>query len=218
MRSIAILLAAGESRRMGAPKALVDWRGRPLISHQIDALHRSNIDQVIAVLGNDAARLQPLVASRFRPGWRTRAVRNPRPEEGRSASIRAGLAALLEPPDAILVVSVDQPLEGGLVDALLAAAADEWGAGGAGPAWPRADAMRPIVLPVFEGRRGHPPLFHGSMLPELLGVSEAGEGLRAVVRRRPERVLGIPWASPGVLSNLNTPADTARLGAIESRV
>lgn len=218
MRSVAILLAAGESRRMGAPKALVDWRGRPLISHQIDTLHRSNIDQVIAVLGNDAARLQSLVAPRFRPGWRTRAVANPRPEEGRSASIRAGLAALYEPPDAILVVSVDQPLEGGLVDVLLRAAADEWGAGGTGTAWPRADAMRPIVLPVFQGRRGHPPLFHGSMLPELLGVSEAGEGLRAVVRRRPERVLGIPWTSPGILSNINTPADAARQDAIEPRV
>jgi CTP:molybdopterin cytidylyltransferase MocA len=218
MRSVAILLAAGESRRMGAPKALVEWRGRPLITHQVDALHRSHIDECIAVLGNDAPRLQPLVEPRFRPGWRTRAVRNPRPDEGRSTSIRSGLAALLEPPDAILVVSVDQPLEAGLVDALLRAGAGEWGAGRADPGLPRADAMRPIVLPVFQGRRGHPPLFHGCMLPELLGVSEAGEGLRAVVRRRPERVLEIPWASPGVLSNLNTPEDAARSTAMEPRL
>jgi len=216
MRSVAILLAAGESRRMGSPKALVDWRGRPLIAHQLDALHRSRIDECIVVLGNEAPRLLPMVAPRFRPGWRARAVRNPRPEEGRSASIRVGLGALLGPPDAILVAAVDQPLETGLVDALLAAAAGEWG--GTAPGLPRADAPRLILVPVFEGRRGHPPLFHGSLLPELLGVGEDSEGLRAVVRRRPERVLEIPWTSPVILLNLNTPAEAARSGATAPRL
>jgi len=203
---------------MGAPKALVDWRGRPLIAHQLEALHRSRIDECIVVLGNEAPRLQPMVAPRFRPGWRARAVRNPRPEDGRSASIRAGLGALLGPPDALLVAAVDQPLETGLVDALLAAAAGEWGPAGTQPGLPRADAPRLILLPVFEGRRGHPPVFHGALLPELLGVSEENEGLRAVVRRRPERVLEIPWASPDILLNLNTPAAAARSGAAAPRL
>jgi molybdenum cofactor cytidylyltransferase len=217
MRSVAILLAAGESRRMGAPKALVDWRGRPLIAHQLDALHRSLIDECIVVLGNDAPLMLPLVTPRFRPGWRARAVRNPRPEEGRSASIRAGLGALLGPPDALLLAAVDQPLETGLVDALLAAAAREWGGAG-DPGLPRAHAPRLILVPVFEGRRGHPPLFNGALLPELLGVGEESEGLRAVVRRRPERVLEIPWASPDILLNLNTPAEAAISGATAPRL
>lgn len=218
MRSVALLLAAGESRRMGAPKALIDWRGRPLIAHQLEALHRSRIDECIVVVGDEAPRLLPLVAPRFRSGWRARAVRNPRPEEGRSGSIRVGLAALLGPPDALLVAAVDQPLETALVDALLAAAEGEWGPAGAAPGLPRADAPRLILVPVFEGRRGHPPLFHGCLLPELLGVGEESEGLRAVVRRRPERVLEIPWASPDILLNLNTPADVARPGATALRL
>jgi len=218
MRSVALLLAAGESRRMGAPKALIDWRGQPLIAHQLEALHRSRIDECIVVVGNEAPRLLPLVAPRFRPGWRARAVRNPRPEEGRSGSIRVGLAALLAPPDALLVAAVDQPLETALVDALLAAATGEWGPAGAAPGRPRADAPRLILVPVFEGRRGHPPLFHGCLLPELLGVSEEGEGLRAVVRRRPERVLEIPWAGADILLNLNTPAAAARSGATTPRL
>jgi molybdenum cofactor cytidylyltransferase len=220
VRSVAILLAAGESRRMGAPKALAVWHGRPLITHQIDALRRSRIDECIVVLGSDAALLLPLVARPWRPGWRVRAVRNPRPEDGRSASIRIGLGALLGPADALLVASIDQPLEARLVDALLAAARREWGvpgSGGADAGLPRADALRPILIPVFEGRRGHPPLFHGSLLPELLGVSEESEGLRAVVRRRPERVLEIPWTSPRILMNLNTPADADRAGAVAPR-
>jgi len=218
MRSVAILLAAGESRRMGAAKALVDWRGRPLIAHQLDALHRSRIDECIVVLASEAPRLLPMVEPRFRPGWRARAVRNPRPEEGRSASIRVGLGALLGPADMLLVASVDQPLETGLVDALLAAASGEWGPAGAARGLPRADAPRLILVPVFEGRRGHPPLFHGSLLPELLGVDEDSAGLRAVVRRRPERVLEIPWSSPDILLNLNTPAEVARSGATAPRL
>jgi len=218
MRSVAILLAAGESRRMGSPKALVDWRGRPLIAHQLDALHRSRIHECIVVLANEAPRLLPMVERLFRPGWRARAVHNPRPEEGRSASIRVGLGALLGPPDMLLVASVDQPLETGLVDALLAAGAGEWGRAGAAPGLPRCDAPRPILVPVFRGRRGHPPLFHGSLLPELLGVDESSEGLRAVVRRRPERVLEVPWASPDILLNLNTPGEAARSGAAALRL
>ncbi|HZN02537.1 MAG TPA: metal-dependent phosphohydrolase, partial [Candidatus Polarisedimenticolia bacterium] len=63
------------------------------------------------------------------------------------------------------------------------------------------------VLPTFGGHRGHPPLFHGSLFPELLGVSEETEGLRRVVRRIPERVLEVPWQRSGILLNLNTPGE-----------
>ena len=193
---------------MGTPKALLEWRGRPLISRQLDAFRRSRIDECIVVLGRDAERIEPLVVPWFRLAWGVRCVRNPRPEEGKSSSIHAGLRALLDPPDALLVASVDQPLDTRLVDGLLDAAAGEWGLRRGG--LPQADAFRSIVVPVFEGRRGHPPVFHGSLLPELLGVSEEGLGLRGVVRRLPERVLEVPWQNPDILLNLNTPADAGR--------
>ena len=67
MRSVALLLAAGESRRMGAPKALIDWRGRPLIAHQLEALHRSRIDECIVVVGNETPHLLPLITPHFHP-------------------------------------------------------------------------------------------------------------------------------------------------------
>jgi CTP:molybdopterin cytidylyltransferase MocA len=63
------------------------------------------------------------------------------------------------------------------------------------------------VLPTFQGRRGHPALFHGALHGELLGVSEAAEGLRQVVRRIPGRVLEMPWHRDDILLNLNTPLD-----------
>ena len=203
MKTTALLLAAGESERMGFPKALLPWGGRPLLAHQLEALQRSRVDECIVVLGREAERLRSLVRPIPRwPGWKARAVINPRPADGKASSVQAGLAALSRPPDAILIAAVDQPLETPLVDALLETARKEWMMPRDG-VWP----ARRIVVPTFDGKRGHPPLFHGSLLSELLGVSEANEGLRRVVRRIPERVLEMPWQRSGILLNLNTPVD-----------
>ena len=202
MKTTALLLAAGESARMGTPKALLEWGGRPLLGHQLSVLQKSRVDECIVVLGREAARLADLVEPFLRwPRWKARGVVNPRPADGRSSSIRAGLAALSRPPEALLIAAVDQPLERDLVDALLLAGEREWSVPGDG--WP----LKRIVVPTFDGRRGHPPLFHGSLFPELLGVSEETEGLRRVVRRIPERVLEVPWQRSGILLNLNTPSD-----------
>jgi len=198
MKTTALLLVAGESERMGTPKALLPWGGRPLLAHQLAALQKSRVEECIVVLGREAERLRGLVRPMLRPGWKTRAVINPRPSDGKSSSIRAGLAALSCPPEGILIAAVDQPLDVRLLDALITSGEQEWNAPRDG--WP----PRRIVIPAFDGRRGHPTLFHGSLFPELLGVSETTEGLRRVVRRIPERVLEMPWERSEILLNLNT--------------
>lgn len=203
MKSVALLLAAGDSERMGAPKVLLDWHGQPLLAHQLHQIQKSGLGECVVVLGRDFEAIEPLVRRPFRPGWKSRPVRNPRFAEGKCTSIRVGLASLLARPDAILIASVDQPLDHRLIDALLLAARAEWAAAGEA-------GERTILLPVFEGRRGHPPLFRGTLLPELLGVQEETLGLRTIVRRLPERVREIPWDDPQILVNLNTPLDLAR--------
>jgi molybdenum cofactor cytidylyltransferase len=211
-RAVAILLAAGASERMGRTKPLVPWGGRPLIAHQLAEIQRSRLAECVVVLGREAASVEPWVRSPLRFGWKARSVVNPRPGEGRSASIRAGLTALGAPPGAILIASVDQPLRRDLIDALLAAGGAEWDRAAVGRPADGAVAVdsgvrRTIVVPAFQGRRGHPPLFHGALMGELLGVSEAGEGLRQVMLRLPERVLEMPWQHDDILLNLNTPLD-----------
>ena len=201
MKAVALLLAAGASERMGRPKPLVPWGEKPLVAHQLAEIQKSRLSECVVVLGRQAEAIEPWVRPGMRPGWKAHAIVNPRPEEGRSSSIRTGLKALGAPPDAILIASVDQPLRSDLIDALLAAADEEWTRPAEGA------ARRTIVLPTFRGRRGHPPLFHGALFGELLGVSEAGEGLRQVVRRIPERVLEMPWHRDDILLNLNTPLD-----------
>jgi molybdenum cofactor cytidylyltransferase len=206
MDVVALLLAAGESERMGTSKALLEWRGQPLLSHQIQQVQKSRLSECFVVLGKDAERLLPLVRSPMRPGWKARPVYNPRYREGKCASIQAGLAAVATPPDGILVASVDQPLDAGLLNALLAAAETEW---------EKCDAAgrRSIIVPAFRGRPGHPPLFRASLFAELMGISEETHGLKAVVRKTPARVLHLPWDDSGILLNLNAPPDLASLEA-----
>jgi molybdenum cofactor cytidylyltransferase len=206
MDVVALLLAAGESERMGTPKALLEWRGLPLLSHQLQQIQRSRLKECVVVLGKDAGRLLPLVDAPMRPGWKSRPVYNPRYSEGKCASIQAGLAAVATPPDGIVIASVDQPLDAALLNALLHAADSEWEKC-------EAAGRRGIIVPAFHGRPGHPPLFCGSLFGELMGISEETQGLKAVVRRNPARVLHLPWDDSGVLLNLNTPLDLPSLDA-----
>lgn len=200
MNAVAILLAAGESQRMGTPKALLPWRGHPLLNHQIRQIEASRVAECVVVLGREAERLSPcLTTSKDSAAW-LRTVVNPHPDSGRCSSVIAGLRSLAERGDAIFVVSVDQPVDQRLLDALLDAAAAEW-------AGENAASRRTIVVPVHAGRRGHPPLFHRSLMAELRGIVEESLGLKAVVRRHPGRVLEVPWESADVLLNLNNPDD-----------
>ncbi len=203
MDVVAVLLAAGESERMGAPKALVDWRGQPLLTHQLQQIQKSAVCECVVVLGREIERLRPLVDPTLRPGWKARAAINPAPDAGKASSILIGLGALWSRPEGIVVASVDQPLDARLLDALIAAAEQEW---------ERCTACQPrtIILPVYHGRRGHPALFSSMLLGEMMGISETGEGLKSVVRRDPSRVLEVPWESSEILLNLNQPLDLLR--------
>jgi molybdenum cofactor cytidylyltransferase len=200
MDIIAILLAAGESERMGTPKGLLAWRGQPLLAHQVQQIQRSRVSECVVVLGREADRLEPLVHTPRHPVRKAHTVHNPRAGQGKCSSILAGLTSLPQRPDGVLIASVDQPLDHRLLDAMLLAAETEWD---------RSEAVgrRTILVPVCQGRRGHPPLFCGSLMAELMGITEEGQGLKAVVRRQHERVLEVPWASPEILLNLNTPHD-----------
>ncbi len=203
MDVVAVLLSAGDSERMGQPKALLDWHGQPLLSYQLQQVQKSRIAECVVILGRDAESLAPLVRPSMRPGWKARAIVNPRHAEGKCGSILAGLAGVWSRPDGVLFATVDQPLEHRLLDALIEAAEEEWERGDAA-------RRRTIVIPAYHGRRGHPVLFCGSLFGELMGISEESEGLKAVVRRDPGRILEIPWDSSEILLNLNRPVDLPR--------
>jgi molybdenum cofactor cytidylyltransferase len=186
----AILLAAGESRRMGVPKPLLEWAGETLIEYQIHQLCDAGVDNVVAVLGHSAGQVRPLAE---RAG--ASVVVNDRHAEGRASSLRAGATAI--PPGAaeIAVLNVDQPRPTSVTSRLLA----EHLASGA-----------LITLPTHEGRRGHPAFLCGSLLPELLTTTDADEGLRTIIHRHDTDVSEVAFDTPIVLLDINTPEEYER--------
>ena len=185
-RVAAVLLAAGESTRMGEPKALLPWGGQPLIAYHVSALHEAGYAPLVVVLGHDAER----VASALPGHISLYAAVNERYAQGRTTSIVLGVRRLLDADvDGLLIASVDQPRSAGMLRTLREAFERE----------------RPqIAVPSLGGRPGHPPLFAGGLLPALLQVSEETEGLRQIMRDFHDGRLLVPVDDPLTLTNLNT--------------
>lgn len=186
MTVAAILLAAGESERMGTPKPLLDWHGQTLIEYQLDQL-RQTVERTVVVLGHRAADI--------RAGVRRADVDLVVSEEyqrGRASSVRAGAAALPDDTGTIVIVNVDQPRPAKVIRHLL----DEHHSSG-----------KLITVPVFEGRRGHPSIVDGALLPEVRGVRDETLGLRAVMQAHQDEIAEIDVDSDVVLLDLNDPAD-----------
>jgi len=191
VRAAAVLLAAGASSRMGRAKALLPWRGRPLAAWQAEQL-AEHCGEVVVVLGSRAGSVGGAVAGLPR----TRTVINDDWEAGRAGSIRAGVAALGPTADAVVIAGVDQPINAATIAALLDLL--------------DAEPAACIAVPRHGGRNGHPPCFRAALVPELLAVDEATEGLRAVHRRHADATAFVDLDDPTVLLDLNTPRDYDR--------
>ena len=195
MTIAALLLAAGESTRMGRLKQLVPWNGRPLVQWQAEQLRDAGVDDVVVVLGHRADEIRKAVLA-----W-CRVVVNEAYKDGRATSLRAGALALQDNTEALFILSVDQPRPAWLSRRLL----QKW-----------RETHAPIVSPKFPRRYGHPVLLDGSLLPELREVEEATQGLRAVVQTHTSQAVAVPIANEALDYDMNTPADyEAALAAFE---
>lgn len=183
-----VLLAAGESTRMGRLKALLPWHGTTLLEYATGELS-AVVDHPIVVLGNAADALRPLV-ERAGARW----VINPRYREGRATSIAAGVAALPHGAEHVLIASVDQPRPRAVLRHLLAA---------------HLAAGNLISRAVRGGRHGHPTVFARALVPELRAVAEASQGMKSVLRAHADAVGDVEIDDPSVLLNLNTPEEYA---------
>ncbi len=183
----AILLAAGESRRMGSLKALLPWQGSTLLAHQISSLRQAGVDPVVVVLGHQAGQLKPEVEGKEGVIWRV----NPDYWQGKTTSIKVGLNALgTSQPSAILILNVDQPRSADTIGHLLQQ---------------HRDGGRYITIPRYRGKGGHPIVVDSALLEELKSIDEESLGVRAVVRRHQEATLLVEMDTPEVLWDLNTP-------------
>jgi CTP:molybdopterin cytidylyltransferase MocA len=191
MRVAAIVLAAGEGRRMGGPKALARLDARSFLEAATSAFARDDVAGTIAVIGAEAERVAR--EAKLAPG--VALVVNPRYPEGMLTSVCAGLdAAEALGADAVLLHPVDNPVvEPATVTAVLAAL----------------DGGATIAIPSHAGRRGHPAGFARPAWAALRAAPLA-QGARSVLAARPEWVVHVA-AGPDCLVDVDTPADVERL-------
>jgi xanthine dehydrogenase accessory factor len=188
MHVTAIVLAAGSATRMGADKLRLPWRGAPVLTRAVAPLIASPaIADVLVVVqpGREPPRLPDGV----------RLVPNAHHDSGMASSLVAGVRAADPSTDAYLLALGDMP---GVDDGLIARLIDGF-----------SESDRPILVPVFGGRRGHPVLFDRSCRALLLDLS-GDVGARGVLAAHPERIHELPVDDPAVLFDVDTPADLSR--------
>jgi molybdenum cofactor cytidylyltransferase len=187
----ALLLAAGRSRRMGAPKLLLPWKGGTVLRTVATAFLDAGVDRVIVVTPPDAADLREALT-----GLAVHWAVNPRPDGEMLASVRCGLAAAPDWVRTFLVSPADLPLlHAPLIRALLEAH-EKRGAR--------------LTVPVWQGRRGHPLIFDASLREEVM-TSHDGVGLRGLLQTHATEVFEWPAPDPSPCEDLDTREDYERL-------
>ena len=191
----AIVLAAGRSTRMGgANKLLLNFRGHPMILRTVSAVRAGKITNIIVVTGHEAEAVTHAL-----DGQTVTFVHNPRCAEGMSTSLKAGMAALPEDCDGVLVCLGDMPAVTGQSIAKLVDAFNPV-------------EQRSIIVPTYQGKRGNPVLFACAFFRDMRHT-EGDTGARALLSAHADAVFEVEMDDAGVLADADTPATFAALEA-----
>lgn len=190
----AIVLAAGQSTRMGAAnKLLSTLDGRSMVRTVVEAAVASGADRVLVVTGHEADKIKSALSD-----LDVRYVHNPHYADGLSTSVRAGIAALPEGTDAALVCLGDMPGVGpGILDRIIAAYDPVEG--------------RAIVVPMHEGRRGNPVLWDSRFFAEIRDL-EGDRGARALLTEFADLVHELEITESSIHLDIDTPEMLADAG------
>jgi len=164
----AIILSAGESKRMKQPKPLLRFDDKTFLEHIISVLQLSNVDRITVVLGADAEIIEKSVDLSG-----THLLLNKDYKKGQLSSLITGIKNLPEETEAALVCLVDHPF---ITEELVNQIVNTF-----------KERKYPIIVPVYQGKRGHPVLFSKSLFKELLEAPE-DKGARYVVYSNEEKV------------------------------
>jgi len=193
LRIGAVLLAAGEGKRMGGvAKSLIRLQGVPLISRQLIALSGAGVDEVVVVTGHQRDAVEAQVQS-----FPVSLAHNAEYSLGQQSSVRVGLAALRGHFDAVFIMLADQPLIGAADLTELIAAFKKRPAGH-------------LLVPVIDGQRGNPILLDDIAKADIL-ASGVNLGCRHLIENQPELVHVHASSNQRFVTDLDTLEDLQRL-------
>lgn len=181
----AVILAAGESKRMGTPKALLRIREQTFLQQIVSVLQESSVDKITVVLGASAEAICKCVDLSG-----TKIVLNRNYRDGQLSSLMAAIGSTSEETEAILVCLVDMPLINESTVRQLIGKFKE--------------THYPVIVPVFKGKRGHPVIFSKALFGELRNAPP-DKGARYVLHSDQDRVLEVPVQDEGILVSIDTP-------------
>jgi molybdenum cofactor cytidylyltransferase len=185
----AIVLAAGESKRMGQPKQLLEWQGKTLLQHVLESLISSDADEIILILGHESDRIRESLSA-----LPIKIVINPDYKQGMASSLRQGLLAMDPKSEAFLVLLADQPSIGpDIMNDMIRE-------------FQQADPKRGIVRPVYRGLQGHPVLIGAQYLQEALQL-QGDVGARQILMNHLDDILEIDVDQDVVLKDIDTPEE-----------
>ncbi|HKO46052.1 MAG TPA: nucleotidyltransferase family protein [Pyrinomonadaceae bacterium] len=180
---VAIILAAGRSRRMGQFKPLLPFGDSTAIDHCIDNLRRGGVESIVVVAGHRAADLQ----NHLQSASVVFAV-NPEPDSEMSESVACGVSQIPSSAKAILITPVDHPA---VPAAVVARIIESWQEGAG------------LVVPTWDGHGGHPVLVDTAFRKELLSLAP-GSGLRGLFRSHPGQVTRLSVESSYIARDMDT--------------
>jgi molybdenum cofactor cytidylyltransferase len=187
----AVVLAAGESRRMGQPKQLLPFGERTILERVVDTLLTAGVGEIVVVLGHVAERVRTVLGDRP-----VTAVVNELYRQGMLSSVKCGVRAIAAGYDAALFALGDQPhIEGAVVSEVMRA----YRAGNAG-----------IVIPRYGDKKGHPIIINLQKYREaIVNLPEDG-GLNALMQMHADDVRLIDVATEDIIRDIDVPDDYTR--------
>lgn len=189
----AILLAAGESRRMGdINKITLDVAGIPLLRRTAMTLLKASLTELVVVLGHQADQARSVLE-----GLPLRTVENPDYAQGQMTSVYLGMQSLQQRCDGVMICLSDQPLlETADVDMLIRAYVEQ--------------CPRSVLVPTYQGRRGNPILLAWQHRETIL-AGERNLGCKRLIENNPSLVWPFAMGNDHCVFDLDTPEDYARL-------
>jgi molybdenum cofactor cytidylyltransferase len=186
-----IVLAAGESRRMGQPKQLLPFGERTILERVVDTLLTAGVGEVVIVLGHLADRVRAVLGDRP-----VRAVVNALYRQGMLSSVKCGVRAVGAEYDAVLIALGDQPhIEGAVVSEVMRAYRD----GDAG-----------IVIPRYGDKKGHPIIINLQKYRQAIANLPEDAGLNTLMQEHADDVRLIDVATEDIIRDIDVPDDYTR--------